>query len=284
MPPTDVPPGEFGPAEPPPAAVPEVRALLVRLRAAAPAARTADGAAQLLEAVAREMVAELGRYDRQTLSTWREVARWQGEAGDPGAAIHLLEQVILDMAQALGTGDPETLSARLDLAAEVGRAGDPAAALRRLHELLPALTAAVGEDDIRVLRARIDVAAHTVAVGDLAGGVQQLVQLVPRIQQVLGEDHLLLSEARLTLGRYVQRWGRTPGAPPGLGWVEAVAVVHRLTVWDFDTDREALACVSELERRTGLKGLADRIYSAPDHLTAEQVTALALGQPAGPPG
>ncbi|MEU9127136.1 hypothetical protein AB0D08_03290 [Kitasatospora sp. NPDC048540] len=283
MPPsTEDPQGRFGPAEEPADAVPAVRELLIRLRAAAEVARTPQGAAELLEAVAREMVGELGRYDRDTLATWREAARRQGEAGDPAAAIHLLEQVILDMAQALGAGDPETLTARLDLAAEVGRAGDAGGALRRLHDLLPALTAAVGADDARVLRARAQYAAHTAAVGDLGGSVHQLVQLVPQVQQALGEEHPLLGEARTALARAAQQLGRAPGAPPGLGWIEAVAIVHRLTVWDFDTDREALDCLSELERRTGLKGLADRIYGAPDHLTAEQVTTLALGRPTGP--
>ncbi|MEV4613298.1 hypothetical protein AB0K43_11950 [Kitasatospora sp. NPDC049258] len=233
---TEAPEGRFGPATQQDPA-PGVRELLLRLRAAAEVARTADGAAQLLEAVAREMVAELGRYDRETLATWREVARRQGEAGDPAGAAHLLGQVIPDLARALGANDPETLGARLDLA------------------------------------------ARTAALGDLGGAAGQLVQLVPQLQQALGEEHPLVGEARAVLGRQVQQLGRLPGAPTGIGWVEAVAVVHRLMVWDFEVDREALDCVGELERRTGLKGLADRIYSAPDHLTPEQVTALALGQP-----
>ncbi|MER8183695.1 hypothetical protein [Kitasatospora sp. NPDC094015] len=229
--------GRFGPAEQQQDPAPGVRELLLRLRAAAGSARTADGAAQLLEAVAREMVAELGRYDRETLATWREAARRQGEAGDPATAAHLLGQVVADLVQALGPGDPETLGARVDLAAMTGALGDP------------------------------------------AGAAGQLAQLVPQLQQALGEEHPLLGQARAQLGRQVQQLGRLPGAPTGIGWVEAVAVVHRLMVWDFEADREALDCVAELERRTGLKGLADRIYTAPDHLTTEQVTALALGQP-----
>lgn len=273
---------EFGPVETPPG----VRALLERLRRAAADAPTADGAVYLLEVVAREMVATLGRFDRETLGAWCELARHRDSAGDPAGAVRLLEQLLPDLTQALGADDPDTLLARLELAACIGNSGRPDIALHQIHELLPALTAAAGPNDIRVLRARRDLALQTARAGDLGGCVYQLQQLIPQIQQVLGEQDALLAEARLDLATHSQQWGRTPpGGQAGIGWGELVAIVYRLTVWDFDSDKDAEICLSELERRTGRRDLSDRIFTVPEHLTADQVAALVFGQPgpAAPP-
>ncbi|MDH6575637.1 hypothetical protein [Kitasatospora sp. MAP5-34] len=268
------PKGEFGPPEPvgEPA---ELRAALNRLRRAGAAAPTPEAAICLLEAVARELVAAFGRFDRDALGAWRELAHFRDAAGDAAGSVHLLEQLVVDMAQSFGANDPDTLRARLDLATGTANAGRPAVALRQFHEILPALTAAAGPGDPRVLSARYDLALHTANGGDLAGCVYQLQQLVPQVQQALGEQHPLLAEARLDLARYSQRWAKD--ADVQISWVEIVAIVYRLMVWGFDSDKEAVACLAELERRTGRRDLADRVLSAPDHLTVDQVAATAFG-------
>lgn len=307
------PPGEFGPPPPPeppsgpptapaattppvPPAPPSVappagpagpvagaRERLLGQRRAAAAAPSPGDAAVLLETLARDATAELGRYDRDTLVTWRELAWYRDAAGDHVGAVHLLQQLVLDMAQALGAADPDTLHARFDLACATGNAGGSQAAVQQLYGLIPQLAATLGPYDARVLKAQHDLALHIANTGDRAGALHQLRQLVPLVQQTLGEAHPLLSEVRLDLGRYAELWGLTKeGRGAGLTWVEAVAFVHRLLVWDFDTDQEADACLRELERRTGVPGLLDRVMLAPDHLTAEQVALAALGAP--PPG
>ncbi|MCX5210824.1 hypothetical protein OG689_16260 [Kitasatospora sp. NBC_00240] len=277
-------------AAPAPPAVPrpappaeDVRAELLRQREAARQVEPA-AAAGLLEGTAREMVARLGRYDRDTLTTWRELAWYRDAAGDPAGALQLLEQVVPDLVQALGHADPDTLQARFELAVLIGTAGNPQGAAHQLHALIPQLAATLGPYDERVLKAQHDLALQVADAGDVAGALNQLRLLVPLVQQMLGEGHPLLAEVRLDLGRYAELWGLTPaGRSTGLGWVEVVAMVHRLLVWDFETDREADASLRELERRTGARDLMDRIFLAPEHLTTEQVAATAFGVPAAAP-
>ncbi|GAA2750955.1 hypothetical protein [Kitasatospora cinereorecta] len=270
-------PGSSGeaPAEPAEAA-PELRALLVRLRDRAGDAPGPDGAAHLLELVAREMTALLGRYDRETLVAWRELGFARREAGDPAAAVHLLGQVVADMAQALGPADRDTLYAHLEFAAAMGDAGDPGGAAQRLRDLVPSLTAEVGPQGDLALTAQVQLAVNLGRIGDLMGAVGQLLQLLPAIEQGLGEQSRALADARTGLGRLVVPWRRVAGGG-GLPPVMAVAMVHRLIVWDFGSDAEADAYLTELERATGRKGLAGRLAAVPDGMTAAQATAMVLG-------
>ncbi|MFF1949282.1 hypothetical protein [Kitasatospora herbaricolor] len=297
------PPGTYGPPPavppapppllPPPSApaVPavlaspaeEARAELLRQREAARRVEPA-AAVGMLDGTARQMVARLGRYDRDTLTTWRELAWYRDAAGDPAGALQLLRLVVPDLVQALGHADPDTLQARFELAVLTGTAGDPQGAAQQLHALIPQLAATLGPYDERVLKAQHDLALQVADAGDVAGALNQLRLLVPLVQQMLGEGHPLLAEVRLDLGRYAELWGLTPaGRATGLAWVEAVAMVHRLLVWDFETDKEADASLRELERRTGARDLMDRIFLAPEHFTAEQVAAMAFGVPGSPP-
>ncbi|MCC9306259.1 hypothetical protein LN042_03895 [Kitasatospora sp. RB6PN24] len=255
-----------------------VRALLLRLRAAAAEAPSDEVAGQVLELVAREMTSLLGRYDREALITWRERACRQDAAGNPGAAVHLLGQVVAEMAQHLGPTDPETLVTHLELATAIGNNGDPRAAVQRFQELLPALTAAHGAQDARVLTVQVRMAANLARAGEVFPAAQQLQTLIPWIQQSLPTGHPLLGEARCALARLVPTFRRLTGTPDsaGLGPVEAVAMVHRLLVWDFGSDAEAKACVKDLSKFTGKRSIADRLASIPDDLSPEQAAGLLL--------
>ena len=270
----------MSPAVPPPAGPPaeDARAGLLRRRLAAGQAERAE-AVLLMDALARDTAALLGRYDRDTLTTWRELAWYRDEAGDPAGALQLLAQVTPDLVQAFGPGDPDTLQARCELAVLTGTTGNAPGAAQQLSALLPELAAVLGPYDQRVLKAQHDLALQIADTGDVGGALARLQQLVPLVQQVLGEGHPLLDETRLDLGRYAELWGLSPaGRGAGLGWPEVVAIVYRLQVWDFEADEEAHACLKFLERRTGRKDLMDRIFLAPEYLTVEQVAAAAFGR------
>ncbi|MFD9126195.1 tetratricopeptide repeat protein [Kitasatospora sp. NPDC059571] len=266
------------PAAPPAAAdaPAAVRELLLRLRDRAPEAPTPDGAGHLLESVAREMTALLGRYDRDTLAAWRQLGTVRLAAGDAAGAVHLLGQVAADAVQALGPGDPDTLQIRTEHARALGDAGDTYGALNLLREVQPALVQAVGAYDARALAGQTGLARAVARSGDTAAAVGMLLELVPVVQQHLGPDHPLLGEARCELGRLVPAWRRLAGGA-GLPVVAAVAMVHRLLVWDFASDREADLFLTELERATGHRDLAGRLAAVPDEMPAEQATTLLLG-------
>ncbi|MFJ1754670.1 hypothetical protein [Kitasatospora sp. NPDC088134] len=272
---TQSPVGGFGAAPEPVEVAPELRALLVRLRDGAFDAPSPDGAIHLLDKVAREMTSLLGRYDRDTLVAWRKLGQIRNESGDWAAAVHLLGQVATDMAHALGQADRETLHAQADLAFAIGNAGNGADVALRLHHLLPLLRTEFGPQHPMALTAQVQLAVNTGRTGDVLTAVGELMQLVPVIEQALGDEGLTLSEARAELGRLVPQWRRVTGGGP-LPPVMAVAMVHRLIVWDFGSDQEADAYLTELERATGRKGLAGRLAAVPDGMTAPHATAMVL--------
>ncbi|MEU2629285.1 hypothetical protein [Kitasatospora sp. NPDC007106] len=253
-----------------------VRELLVRLRDRADEAPTPDAAVHLLESVAREMTALLGRYDRDALAAWRRLGDRRCAAGDPAGAVHLLGQVAADAAQALGPGDPDTLEVRLEQARALGEAGDPFGAVHLLREVQPALVQALGPYDARALASQARLAHAVALTGDLVSAFGMLLELIPVVQHHLGPAHPLVGEARCSLGRLVPQWRRAAGGG-GLPQVAAVAMVHRLLVWDFASDQEADAFLTELERATGHRSLAARLAAVPEEMTAEQAAQSMLG-------
>ncbi|WP_104816802.1 hypothetical protein [Kitasatospora sp. MMS16-BH015] len=270
-----VPTDQPGPTPPDtPSGTESSRDLLVRLREGAAAAPSAEAATHLLGLVARELTALVGRYDREALITWRELGRQTCLAGETSAAVHLLGQVLTDLAQALGPTDPDTLTAHLELATALGEDGDPRTAAQRLGELLPVLHAAFGPADPRTLATRCRLAVNTGRLGETAAAYAQLHALVADLQQHLPPEHPLLAEARSALGRVAAAGGGTPGAPATR--IEILALVHRLLVWDFDTDEEATACLDHLGRLTGKRHLTERLTALPDNLTPEEAATALL--------
>ncbi|MFE9426782.1 hypothetical protein ACFYNO_27890 [Kitasatospora sp. NPDC006697] len=272
--------GSFGPAEPEDSVPADdaLREVLIRFRDAAADAPSEAATQYLLDLVAREMTARLGRFDRETLVTWRELGTQQDAGGKSAAAVHLLGQVVTDMAQELGPSDPDTLVAHLELATAIGNSGDPRTASQRFQELLPALTAVHGTYDARVLTVQVRLAANQARAGDVLTAVQQLQGLIPWLQQNLPVGHPLVGEARCALARLVPTFRHLTGTPngTGLGPIEAVAMVHRLLVWDFANDAEAKACIDDLGRFTGKRGIAGKLSSVPENMPAEQATAVLL--------
>ncbi|MFF2954453.1 protein kinase [Kitasatospora sp. NPDC057965] len=261
----------------------DVRAALRERRNAAFRAPTAGESAVQLQAVAQEAVAALGAADRETLVAWRDFTWFLSRAGDLDGAIRLLSTVTEDMRLALGQGDPDTLAARYHLVWCIGESGETVTALRRLAQLLPDLQAAWGGHDPRVLKARHDLAVYTANRGDLDGAVLQLRTLLPELARALGEQHPATVQAWQDLAGYQRRLaaapaGRArPGRQPRMHPGEALLLVRRLLAWDFASDQEADACLTALERGTGIKRIGDWVLSAPDHVTAEDLVAEIYG-------
>ncbi|MER6364528.1 serine/threonine-protein kinase [Kitasatospora sp. NPDC001527] len=292
LPPLTTPPVTAGPPVPapaPPAAPPlpppqeAVRAALRARRSAAFRAATAGESAVQLQAVAQEAVAALGATDRETLTAWRDFTWFLSRAGDLDGAIRLLSTVTEDMRLALGGTDPDTLAARYHLVWCIGESGETVSALRRLVQLLPDLQTAWGGHDPRVLKARHDLAVYTANRGDLDGAVLQLRTLLPDLARALGEQHPATVQAWHDLSGYQQRLaaapaGRSrPGRRPRMHPGEALVLIRRLLAWDFASDREANACLTTLERGTGVKQIGDWILAAPDHVTAEDLVEEIYG-------
>ncbi len=59
--------------------------------------------------------------------------------------------------------------------------------------------------------------------------------------------------------------------------IQALVLVRRLRVWDFANDQEARACMDALDRGIGLKGVADLVFEAPDHVSDEDLVAEIFG-------
>ncbi|MFG2906055.1 protein kinase [Kitasatospora sp. NPDC048286] len=261
-----------------------VRAALSERRSAAYRAATAGESAMLLQAVAQDCVTALGASDRDTLCTWRDFAWYLSRTGDLDGAIRLLTALVADMRAALGPIDPDTLGARYHLVWCVGESGAPVTTVRLMNELLPDLHAAWGPYDSRVLKARHDLALHHANRGDLQGAVIQLHGLLPDLARVLGEHHPSTVQAWQDLAGYQQQLvqaGRKGPGPrrrtPRMSPMEALVLVRRLRVWDFATDAQARACMDALDRGIGLKGVADVVFEAPDHVSDEDLVEEIFG-------
>ncbi|MET8544725.1 hypothetical protein ABZW03_29390, partial [Kitasatospora sp. NPDC004799] len=261
-----------------------VRAALRERRSAAYRATTAGESAMLLQGLAQECVTALGASDRDTLCTWRDFAWYLSRTGDLDGAIRLLTALVGDMRSALGPLDPDTLGARYHLVWCVGESGAPVTTIRMMNELLPDLHAAWGPYDPRVLKARHDLALHQANRGDPQGAVIQLHGLLPDLVRVLGEHHPSTVQAWQDLAGYQQQLAqagrRAPGQrrrAPRMSPMEALVLVRRLRVWDFATDEEARACMAALDRGIGLKGVADVVFDAPDHVSDEDLVEEIFG-------
>ncbi|MER7585161.1 serine/threonine-protein kinase [Kitasatospora sp. NPDC097691] len=285
-----VPPSVLSPLTTPPvlaAAPPDaVRAALRERRSAAYRAATAGESAIQLQAVAQECVTALGASDRDTLCAWRDFTWYLSRTGDLDGAIRLLTSVVDDMRSAFGPLDPDTLGARYHLVWCIGESGAAVTAIRLLYELLPDLHAVWGPQDTRVLKARHDLAVHRANRDDLQGAVLELHGLLPDLARVLGEHHPSTVQAWQDLAGYQQRLAqsgrRGPGGPhrrraPRMSPMEALVLVRRLRVWDFATDEEARACMAALDRGIGLKGVADVVFEAPDHVSDEDLVEEIFG-------
>ncbi len=150
-----------------------------------------------------EMVADasvtLGVDHPDTLTSRNNLARWQGEAGDPVGAAAALEQVLSDRLRMLGPDHLDTLDTRNHLTRWRGEAGDPAGAAAALEQVLSDRLRMLGPDHPDTLDTRNHLARWRGEAGDPTGAAAALEQLVRDCLRVLGPDHRHTLDSRHTL-------------------------------------------------------------------------------------
>lgn len=105
------------------------------------------------EAMAKAQ-ATLGSDHSDTLTTRHNLARWQGEAGDPQTAVQSLQTVLTDRERILGPHHPHTLTTRHELAWLQGEASGPHSAIRSLRTALSDSEHVLGADHPESLNIR----------------------------------------------------------------------------------------------------------------------------------
>ncbi|MET8853500.1 tetratricopeptide repeat protein [Amycolatopsis sp. NPDC004625] len=162
-----------------------------------------------LHAIATE---QLGSDHPDTLIARGNLARWQGEAGDPAGAAAAFERLLTDTVRVLGPDHPHTLTARSDLAHWRGRAGDPAGAASACERLLTDSVRVLGPDHPHTLTARSDLAHWRGRAGDMAGAASACEKLLTDSMRVLSPDHPDTLTARNNLAHWRGRAGDPAGA------------------------------------------------------------------------
>jgi tetratricopeptide (TPR) repeat protein len=138
-----------------------------------------------------------------TLIARRHVARWTGEAGDPGQALRLFRALLPDCERILGSDDLQTLSARSHLAYLTGNIGDLTGSLGLLRDLYPDCERLLGRDHPLTLIVGGQIAEMTAATGDHAEAVRLYGLLLPDQERVLGHDHPSTLAARTIIATMI---------------------------------------------------------------------------------
>ncbi|MFJ9773344.1 protein kinase [Kitasatospora sp. NPDC101157] len=266
----------------PPAPVEDAAAVRDRLRRtvrAVEAERPAT-AVHRLQPVVEAAVRSLGGADPEVVAARRELAGYLGRDGRSAQAVELLEEQLADLVPVLGELDPRVLEVRYDLTGLVRRSGQTATAVRLLAALLPALRSTWGPRGPLVLQAGADLAACRAERGAFPAAVAQLDELLPQLVEVYGPADRRCMRARADLAEYRKR-ARFRRAPN-----------RAVRAWRVRIDRDrALRLVRlirsvgesapelgrELERGTGVKGLAERVLAAPSFVSDEDLLVDVFG-------
>ena len=131
----------------------------------------------------------LGSDHPFTLTTRGNLARWQGEAGDPAGAALAFQEVIRECHRVLGSDDTKTLIYRSHLAYWQGRSGDRAAAIEGLDELLVDCSRVFGPKHPGTLMNHVNLARWQGQSGDRSGAERLLHQVLADYLTVVGPDH-----------------------------------------------------------------------------------------------
>ncbi|MFD6915176.1 tetratricopeptide repeat protein, partial [Streptomyces virginiae] len=131
----------------------------------------------------------LGEDHPDTLTTWGNLAIWQGEAGDVAGAAAAFADLLTDQVRVLGPDHPDTLTTRNYLAIWRGRAGDAAGAAAAFADLLEHVVRVLGPDHPDTLATRNNLAIWRGEAGDAAGAAAAFADLLEHVVRVLGPDH-----------------------------------------------------------------------------------------------
>ncbi|MFJ9441283.1 protein kinase [Kitasatospora sp. NPDC101235] len=276
--------------EPPPSArhVPPVEDEAVvrgRLREGLRAAQQENPAAeavQPLRSAVDAAVRALGAGDPEVVAARQDLAGCLGRAGEPAQAAQVLLDLAEDLRTLLGATDPELLKVRCELARQVRDSGETVTAIRLLTELLPALKGVWGPRAVPVLQARHDLAVCRARRGDFQGAALELNGLLPVLVEVLGpqDERGLRAAADLAEYREGARHHRVNRAVRVLrrriGRGEAQELIRRIRA-----AARAGGSVAEparaLERRTGVKGVGQRVAAAPGYVSDEDLVEEIFG-------
>ncbi|MEU3231347.1 tetratricopeptide repeat protein [Nocardiopsis alba] len=153
-----------------------------------------------------------GRKRLATLIARKNLAAWQGQAGDPEGAVTTLEQLLPDCVRVLGRKHRLTLATRHNLANWRGRAGDPRAAFVALRKLLRHQKRVLGSDHLTVFDTRRDIAHWQGEAGDLRGAYIAQEELLADCIRVLGSDHSETLATRFSIAGLLDKSGDLEGA------------------------------------------------------------------------
>ncbi|WP_309116018.1 tetratricopeptide repeat protein [Saccharothrix sp.] len=169
---------------------------------------------------------QLGPDHLDTLTTRSNLARRQGEAGDPAGAITEYEALLADQLRVLGPDHPHTLTTRSNLASWRGEAGDPAGAVTGCEALLADRLRVLGPDHPDTLATRNNLAHWRAEAGDPAGAVTEYEALLADQLRVLGPDHphTLITRSNLA------SWRGEAGDPAGAVTEYEALLADRLRV------------------------------------------------------
>ena len=134
-------------------------------------------------------ITRLGPDHIDTLAIRSELARWRGEAGDPGGAAAASEELLADYRRVLGPNHPDTLTIRHNLAYWRGATGDSGRAVIAFEELLAERLRMLGPDHPDTLTTRNNLAYHRGEAGDQVGATAAYEELLADRLRVLGPDH-----------------------------------------------------------------------------------------------
>jgi tetratricopeptide (TPR) repeat protein len=117
-----------------------------------------DTARPLLDRALDIAQEDLGPDHPDTLAVRANLARWLGEAGQPGQAAAQYRDLLTDSLRVLGPDHPDTLTTRANLAYWLGAAGQPDQATAQYRDLLDDLLRVLGPDHPHTLTARDQLA------------------------------------------------------------------------------------------------------------------------------
>ena len=123
----------------------------------------------------------LGPDHPDTLTTRRNLARWLGEAGQPGQAANQFRDLLTDYLRVLGPDHPDTLTTRGNLAHWLGEAGQPGQAATQYRDLLADFLRVLGPDHPDTLTTRGNLAHGWAQAGQPAQAAAQFRDLLDRL-------------------------------------------------------------------------------------------------------
>jgi energy-coupling factor transporter ATP-binding protein EcfA2 len=144
----------------------------------------------------------LGPDHADTLSARERLARFTGQAGDPGGAREQYALLMPALERLWGPNDERTLDAKNTQAFNVGCAGDPEAAAAQYRLLVPLFEKFSGADATDTLNARENYARFLGEAGNPAAARDQLAQLVAVLHESLGPNAFRTLRARSNLAKF----------------------------------------------------------------------------------